>query len=216
MVRRLLTVAAAFFFAGLNLAWAQTPRVKDLEPTRKFKTERPLTDDDGEIAADLSGIACVPPVGSKRICLVIDDQGRFAQFTTIEGNRLNGGAKLPLIGKGPSGSTLGSEPKESDCSDGKAKFKDLDGEGVAFAFPYFYVAGSHGCSGKGNKFRSWSFIPARVRVDRQGRVVDHEDKPLEDARPSLENVETTYRLAEALKAAPKLGRFFGEDLNGAD
>jgi hypothetical protein len=106
-----------------------------------------------------------------------------------------------LIGKKPSDATLGKEPQEAHCSEGKAKFKDLDGEAVAFAGSYFYIAGSHGCSRHSNKFRTSSFILARVQVDEQGR-------------PGA--VDTTYRLADVLSTASPVGPFFGKNLNGAN
>jgi Protein of unknown function (DUF3616) len=213
---RFLLLTGGILAAGLHAVWAQEPRVRDLEPSGLFDIRAALTDDKGKPGKDLSGIACMPPADGARTCLVIDDQGRFAQFASIEGNRVAGGAKLPLIGKKPSDATLGRKPKGADCSEGKAKFADLDGEGVAFAAPYFYIAGSHGCSRHGNKFILSSFMLARVRVDRQGRVADQDDTPVDPAQLGPEHVETTYRLAATLRTAPRVGGYFGRDLNGAD
>src|SRR5580693_1407000 len=52
----------------------------------------PLTDDDGQPSGDISGVSCLQPQGAKRICLVIDDQGRLAQTATFEGSTLTGHA----------------------------------------------------------------------------------------------------------------------------
>jgi len=193
----LLTVAAVL--AWCSPAWTQTPLAADLEPSRVFQSQS-LTDDDDEPAADISGIACMPGTET-RLCMVINDEDRAAQLVQIEANSLVGGSKVQLIGKKPSASTLGDEPQDGGCSEGKAKFKDHDGEGVAFSAPYFYVVGSHGCSRHGNKLRASAFILARVQVDTRGNPVA---------------VDTTYRLAEVLRTAPHIGPFFAKDLNGAD
>src|SRR5262249_9607416 len=153
-----LLMAAGLIIGCCNVVLAQTPLVADLEPVRKLHVESSLTDDDGEVATDISGMACMPSVSATRSCLVINDQDRSAQFVTIEGDRVIGGPRLPLIEKQPPDAIIGQEPREVDCSGGKAKFKDLDGEGVAFAESYYYVAGSHGCSRNKDKFRLSSFI----------------------------------------------------------
>jgi Protein of unknown function (DUF3616) len=210
-----LLMAAGLIMVCCDVVLAQTPLVADLEPLRKLQVGPALTDDDEEVATDISGMACMPPAGATRTCLVINDQDRSAQFVTIEGQRLIGGRKLQLIGKQPSDAIIGQEPRGVECSDGKAKFKDLDGEGVAFAESHFYVSGSHGCSRNSNKFRLSSFILARVRVDAQGRAVDRDGTPVEASRSVEQHVETTYQLAEALRTAPQVRSFFGRDLNEA-
>jgi hypothetical protein len=207
-----LLMAAGLVTVCCDVVLAQSPLVADLEPLRKFQVEPALTDDDEDVATDISGVACMPPAGATRICLVVNDQDQSAQFVTIEGHRVIGGRKLRLIGKQPSGAVIGEEPRGVECSDGKAKFKDLDGEGVAFAESHFYISGSHGCSRDSNKFRLSSFILARVRVDAQGRVVDRDGVLVESSRSVEEYVDTTYRLAEVLRTAPQLGPFFGKDL----
>jgi hypothetical protein len=191
-----LLMAAGLIMKCCDVVVAQAPLVADLEPVRKFQVEPALTDDDEDVATDISGIACMPPTGATRTCLVVNDQDRSAQFVTIEGHRVIGGRKLQLIGKQPSDTTIGQQPRGVECSDGNAKFKDLDGEGVAFAESHFYVSGSHGCSRSSNKFRLSSFILARVRVDAQGLVVDRDGTPVEASRSVEEHVETTYRLAK--------------------
>lgn len=190
--------------------------VSNLKPLQKFEIEGSLTDDNDDVSTNVSGVACMQPIAGRHNCVVIDDESRAAQLVTIEGRRLIAGAKVPLIGDEPSASITGQEPKNAGCSAGKGKFKNLDGEGVAFAFPYFYVVGSHGCSRNSNKFRLSSFILARFRVDRQGHVVDERDTPLADLSAALDHLETTYRLAEALKRANQVEEFFAEDLNDED
>ena len=151
-------------------------------------------------ALDISGIACLPATGPVLRCLVINDEGHDAQFATIEGRRLVPGGLVPLLG----GTPVGTPTTAHQCA-GLGKAGDLDGEGVAFAAPYFYVVGSHGCSRKQGKFRSSSFILARVDVGAAGEAFDS----------GHVTVETTYRLADALRAQPKLAPFFAAPLDAA-
>ena len=122
---------------------------------------------DGGAATDISGMACMPASNGQRTCLVINDENKNAQFVTIRDDRMTVGQPIALIGDAPDPKTSGTPPKPP-CE--KADdFDNLDGEGVAYSEPHFYVVGSHGCSRKKGKFRLSSFILARVRVDRQGQ-----------------------------------------------
>jgi hypothetical protein len=112
-------------------------------------------------------MACMPASNGQRTCLVINDENKHAQFVTIRDDRMTVGAPITLIGDAPDPKTSGTPPKTTcEKADG---FDNLDGEGVAYSEPHFYVVGSHGCSRKKGKFRLSSFILARVRVDRQGK-----------------------------------------------
>jgi hypothetical protein len=174
---------------------------------------KPMTIDRGfsvskGIATDISGMACVPE-GAPRKCLVINDENNDAQFVTIQDDRMEVGDTVPLIGDEENGRTLGSPPK-GICK-GKPKFKNLDGEGVAYAAPYFYVVGSHGCGRKDGKFKLSSFILARVRVDARGQPVDDAGRAL--ARKDFaQAVEATYRVSDLLRRAGKAAKFFGKNL----
>jgi len=152
-----------------------------------------------KIAEDLSGAACDP----SGLCLAINDQSRSAQFFVIDRGHIAAGKRAPLIDDDPSPDTLGAKPTATPgtplakgCLDEEPIFTDLDGEGVAYAKPFFYIVGSHGCSRQGNEFVLSSFILARLRVDENGARI----------------VQTTYRLADALRTAPKIGPFFGKHL----
>lgn len=174
---------------------------------------KPMTIDRGfavskGIATDISGMACVGE-GRPRKCLVVNDENNDAQFATIQADRIEVGDTVPLIGDEEDGRTLGSPPQ--DICKGKPKFKNLDGEGVAYAAPYFYVVGSHGCGRKNGKFGLSSFILARVRVDARGQPVDDAGRAL--ARKDFpQAVETTYRVSDLLQRAGKVAKFFGRDL----
>jgi hypothetical protein len=78
---------------------------------------------------------------------------------------------------------------------------------VAYAAPFFYIVGSHGCSRHSNKFRLSSFILARTPE----RLVASAAQPFD---PS--SVETTYRLSEAIAASPKIRPYFTQDLMSAN
>ena len=210
-IRRLVIV-----FVVVNVCAGQgvqsTASEQRLAPTSVYAVNSQLKNDKGKVAKDISGIACMPPSASKRLCVVIDDDGRNAQFATLEGATIAGGQKVPLIGKEPSETTVGQPPKGIACKGGIGKFKELDGEGVAIAKPYFYIAGSHGCSRKKAKFRLSTFILARFQVDDAGRVLDVSGKAVAPGALTPAVAETTYRLSEALRAAPGVGIYFGQDL----
>lgn len=170
-------------------------------------------DEDQPLAFDISGMACLPPQGDARKCLVINDENRQAQFAVVRGDRMTGGQPVPLIGDEPDPDTLGAPPKEK-CGD-KGKFKNLDGEGVAYARPFFYIVGSHGCSRSKDKFQLSSFILARVRVDAQGRAADSSGRPVADGAISRA-VETTYRVSDLLKQAKHVKRFYAKNLKNEE
>jgi hypothetical protein len=153
-----------------------------------------------EPATDLSGISCLAPKGASRTCLAVNDENRNAQFLAIDGNQMTVGKPVTLIGDGPDKQTLGSPPKKLDCSQGPGKYGDLDGEGVAFSVPYFYVVGSHGCSRNTNEFRLGSFILSQIRVDDSGQPV---------AKNAVQN---TYRVSDILEHAGQAAKSFGKDL----
>jgi hypothetical protein len=156
-----------------------------------------------DIATDLSGIACMAAKGASRTCLAVNDENRNAQFLTIDGNQMTVGKPVTLIGDAPDKQTLGSPPKKLDCSAGTGKYGDLDGEGVTFSAPYFYVVGSHGCSRNTNEFRLGSFILSQIRVDDSGQPV------------AKDAVQNTYRVSDILEHAGEAAKSFGKDLKTA-
>ena len=164
-------------------------------------------------AIDISGMGCVPLQGDIRNCLVINDENKAAQFAVIRNNGIAIGGPIPLIGDTPDPRTFGSAPNET-CKR-VDDFDNLDGEGVAYAAPFFYVVGSHGCGRSKGKFRLSSFILARVRVDAQGRPVDASGRLLGEKEFSSA-VETTYRVTDWLKASAEVAGFFAKDLETED
>jgi Protein of unknown function (DUF3616) len=207
MKPRTLALAAAALCGTVSIAPSAPDSARILSPTRIYQVTAPFTDDDGEVATNISGLACMPADAAPSTCLVIDDQGRFAQVALIGNGQVAAGARLPLIGRKPSRDTVGQPPAEPACSDGERKFRDLDGEAVAYAAPFFYVVGSHGCSRHSNKFRLSSFVLARI-PDRQVAGAAQAFDP--------SSVETSYRLSEALAASPQIRPYFTQDLMSAN
>ncbi|AWN43612.1 DUF3616 domain-containing protein [Methylobacterium durans] len=159
-----------------------------------------------EPARDVSGIACLPPDGEgRRACLVVNDQDTYAQLARLDGERLQGGDLVFLIDKDRKRLIQGRKPRRLGCSRGKGGFKDLDGEGVAYAAPFFYVVGSHGCARKDRTGVSSAFVLARLRVDPDGVPPSND----------FGSVETTWRLNEILRRDPVVGPHFGRDLDEA-
>lgn len=169
----------------------------------------------GKSAKDLSGAACMPPrADGSQLCLFVNDESRHAQFGVVQKGTITPGDVLTLIGEEPSDKTLGTPP-ETQCPVNEGEFGEFDGEGVAYAAPYFYIVGSHGCSRKGGEFRLSSFLLARIRVDAEGRPAGPDGKKL--AREEWQDaVETTYRLSDYLAKADKAGAFFGKSLDEKD
>jgi hypothetical protein len=202
---------------GLSL-WLHPVAAKEpgLEPQAVYSVSGDLGGKKGKAAKDISGIACMDPPGSATFrCLLVNDENVFAQFVTIRGAQIVPGDKVTLIGDAPDTATLGSLPTV-DCPDPKPTFADLDGEGVAYAKPYYYVIGSHGCSRYGGEFKAAAFVLARFRIDEQGRVVGRDGKAARaDAEPST-YVETTYRVSEALRKVPQVAGAFGKALMTAE
>jgi hypothetical protein len=211
MKRRVVVLAAGMFCGAVLPACSDTGGENVLLPARIYEVTKPFTDDDGGVAVNVSGLACMRTDAAQSTCLVIDDQGRFAQIASIGNGTVAAGARLALIGRKPSKDTVGRPPIQPGCSGSNRKFKDLDGEAVAYTPPFFYVAGSHGCSRHGNKFRSSAFILARIP---EGQIADASS----DGTLSLDssNVETTYRLSEALVGAPQTRQYFTQDLMSAN
>jgi hypothetical protein len=105
------TLALAFVALGGAVSIASSaPDSPTLSPTRIYQVTAPFTDDDGEVATNVSGLACMPTDAARSTCLTIDDQGRSAQVAFIGNGRVATGARLPLIGKRPSRETIGQPP----------------------------------------------------------------------------------------------------------
>jgi hypothetical protein len=166
----------------------------------------------GKSGKDLSGLACMPPAADgSRVCLFVNDESRQAQFAVLKGTTITPGKTIDLVGDAPGDGILGTPP-EVGCQGGEGEFGELDGEGVAYSEPYFYVVGSHGCGRRNGQFVLSAFLLARIRVDGKGVPADQSGKALPQKRWS-EAVELTYRLSDTLRSAEEAGRFFGAGLD---
>jgi hypothetical protein len=172
-----------------------------------------IQDDHGNTSLNVSGVACVPPGPSRRLCVVIDDESRDAQVVFLTSAGLEPAGRIPMIrDKEPKG-IVGSRPADEHCG-AVGGFKDLDGEAVAFAEPFFYVVGSHGCSRKTDKFHLSSFITARFRLDENGFLVRPDGKQLAPDKDPSKAVQTTFRVGDELADSSKIQDWFARPLQG--
>ena len=150
------------------------------------------------------------------VCMTVNDENRNAQFVVLwrqPAPKARVRSTLEMIGNEPDSETLGIAPDGSTCPD-IGKFKEFDGEAVAYQAPYFYVAGSHGCGRNNGKFRLSSFMLARIKVPETGPILDQHGSLVTTGDGEL--VQTTYRLSEVLRSAPTVGPFFAKDLKTQD
>lgn len=188
----------ASFCSLFAAAWlvASPVLAETLVPQARLTSSGDFIGRNGKVAADVSGLACMPGPSGARRCLLINDEGSFAQFAHLAENRVTPGATLPILGEAASPTTLGRAP--SGLCRKAGAFAELDGEAVSYADGAFYVAGSHGCSRRKGQFRLSAFHLARLRVDTEGV-------------PSG-GVELTYRLSDLLRQAGPAAAFFGKAL----
>lgn len=179
--RALVAFAAAFVVIGGGPAVAGGDEAQTLKIMRSLEVVEPFAHagkNFDEASTDISGLAC--EAGRNGRCLAIDDEGRAAQFFATDGDKIKPAKDtVTLIDEGMRAKILGREPK-LNCPKEEILFEDVDGEGVAYFAPHFYVVGSHGCSRKKGKAAVSAFVTARVRPDGSG-------------------LETTYRLGDALR-----------------
>ena len=173
------------------------------ETSKQVSLGKPLLSEDGSVAGDISGIACLPVKDSSRTCLVINDEDRSGVLVKFGSDGITPMSRIGLITSATESSAFGSAPTKPECPDKHPSFKDLDGEAVAYdpAKNYFYVAGSHGCSRKKGKFRTSSFLLVRVSVNPAGEL----------AKPA----EATYRLSEVLRQGA-LSPYFAQALRAPE
>jgi hypothetical protein len=189
--------SGALALAALSIAACTPGRAAEPTPyavTRDFDGETK-----GDRAYDLSGMACRPADGdSSRLCVVVNDENRGAQFARLGDGTLTPGATAYDLGTAPAPDIRGTPPAQAQCSGGDGTFNQLDGEAVAYAEPYFYVTGSHGCTRGKRKYKLSSMILTRLR-------------PNADGTAAAETV-STYRLSDALMAAAPVRDYVLRDL----
>jgi hypothetical protein len=136
---------------------------------------------------NLSGAACVPTKPKFTSCLIANDEKKYAQFFSIDGNVLTPRNLIRL----------------SDAD------KDPDAEGVAYADGFFYVTGSHGRSRNTNKENESSYAIFRFAVDPATGV-----PKVGPSDERVEGVQSSPRLRDAIANADELKKFFNQPLAG--
>ena len=149
---------------------------------------------DDDKARGVSGIACMAPQESRRLCLAVNDEERFAEWAVLEGMRLAPtGDKVQLLtqAKTQKDAIVGAMP--SNNCDKIDDFEEFDGEAIAAAAGKVYVVGSHACSRKKGKFKPSAFVLARL--DANGKAV------------GAQAVERTWRVADIIANSPLKNNF---------
>lgn len=151
-------------------------------------------------STDVSGIACAPAVAGRQRCLVVADEDAFAQWAEVSEQGLVPGDFIRVVPKDAPADILGTVPPTA-CPKPDMRWKDLDGEAVAYDGAFFYVTGSHGCGRNNGTFTISSFVLARIAVNGDGSP--KEAKPLR-----------SHRLAEVLAQAETVAPYAGKRLEG--
>jgi hypothetical protein len=219
-----MAVVLSLWFASIGcpgMAAAEPPSADGLESLRTLAIEGKLPGKKpGETADDISGIACMDsPSAPQMRCLVINDENKGAQLVTLSDGRLIAGAEVPLIGDEASTTAYGTVPAGT-CPGGKGKYEELDGEGVAYAKPYFTIVASHACTRNKQAYNPPNYLTVRIRVDDQGRIVRGDGSAPGPGDTPLSLVERTFRLGDIIKVTPSAKTALGKPLtpeeNGLD
>jgi len=126
------------------------------------KFTAPASDEDGK-PRGISGMACLGKMTDQtRECLVINDEETFAEIAVLKDrSQRPTGKVLSIVSRGETGKAIVGTARDGVC-DGKGKFGELDGEGIAVAQEYAYIISSHSCSGSG-KYKPSSYLISRFR-----------------------------------------------------
>jgi hypothetical protein len=170
--------------------------VTKVKMTGQFKA--PSSDKDGK-PRGISGMACLGKASdASRECFVINDEERFGEIARLTKDGLVAtGKTIDFVEKGETGKGVRGVARNPMCGgvEDASKFDELDGEGVAIAGNWAYVASSHSCSG-GGKYKPSSFLLVRFKV----KGGTFKGKTL---------VERSWRLADVLLAG-ELKAFYGK------
>lgn len=174
-------------------------------PTRELALIGDFLSAETTVATDLSGIASATPLGRRRRkCLVIDNEGLFAQFAwlDLDAATLEPGTVVPLL---PADriklEAVGAAP--DDGYPGPDRYI-LDGEGVVWLGPHYYVTGSH-------SIHDWVTPQGKKRADyrRSAHLVARVGR---DGR----HPELSYRLNELLRGRKTFAPYFLKSPNKRD
>ena len=163
-----LILVVAAFCGTITSACSGPDSRKVLSPTRIYQVTKPFTDDAGGVAVNISGLACMWGDAARLTCLMIDDQGRFAQVATIGSGTVAAGARLRLSAGSPQRIQSVNPRLKSAVPVAKETLRTLTERRWHTRHRFFYVVGSHGCSRHSKKFRSSSFILTRIPESQVG------------------------------------------------
>ena len=188
--RSLATLVGCVLLVAMSAGHAQqppriAPEATSWKPAAIFEKNDKDDDLKDQPRMNLSGAACVPTTPKFTSCLIANDEKRYAQFFSIEGNVL---VPRKLI-------------RLSDAD------KDPDAEGVAYAQGFFYVTGSHGRSRSTNKDNDTSYAVFRFAVDPITGI-----PKVEPSDKTVVGIESTSRLRDALSEDSAIKASFNKPL----
>lgn len=174
-------------------------------PTRELAVIGDFRSGEGAVATDLSGIASAAPLDQRRReCLVIDNEGLFAQFAwlDLDAATLEPSVLVPLLP--PDREAIEAVGRPPDDGDPGPDRYILDGEGVAWLAPHYYVTGSH-------SIHDWVTPNGKKRSDyrRSAHLVA---RVTQDGR----SPELSYRLNELLRKRKTFAPYFLKSPNKDD
>lgn len=195
----LALVVASLMFAVSESPAADVPVVTKLKVVGEFKAPNTVKKPEKMKARGISGMACLDTAAdASRECFVINDEERFGQVATLtkDGFAANG-PTINFVTKNEDGKNVLGKARIPTCNEAD-KFDELDGEGVAIAGDFVYVASSHACSG-GGEYKPSSYLLVRFKAKSATNFRG-------DAEPAIER---SWRLADVLDASADLKPAFG-------
>ncbi len=188
---RALVFAAAGLCACASVALADQPFTRTiLSVTGQFIAPESRQ---GNKPRGISGLACAQPMpDGARECLTINDEELGGEIVVLDGDTLTPTPRtIDIIRSNDDGSDVRGTLRVPDCPDKRTTYSEVDGEGLAIADGYVYVASSHSCSGKG-KYEPSNYLLSRIRMNGATQFVGDDGKPA---------VERTWRLSDVLLAS---------------
>lgn len=138
--------------------------------------------------SNLSGAACATRAPPFRVCLIVNDEKKYAQFFAIDGTLIRPGQVIRLVAEGAPGNP--------------------DAEGAAYDNGYFYVTGSHGRSrNHPGQDSTPSYVVFRIPVDPRNGEPD-----FGVSADEVVGVEASQRLRLAIRRGDRIGDFYEKKL----
>jgi hypothetical protein len=178
-LQSIATLLAGLTFApGVRADQALAPEAVTWSVTSTFGKS-------AEARSNLSGAACVPTTPRFSSCLIVNDDKKYAQFFSLEGDKISPKKLIRL----------------ADSDD------DPDAEGTAYADGYFYITGSHGRSRNKDKPNDSSYVVFRFPVDPKTG-----EPPFVPTDETVIAVESSTRLRDAIRNGDNLKDYYDQPL----